>query len=111
MGGRLLFTYYLTELLRLQVCCNSKEKINPNVFIKMLLSSSITVDSQKNWTVWHILVNTEMDCKQIPKDKNEKMDSKNDAHPGSRTSPPQSLGTQSHDNHAGIGTLNSFSVH
>lgn len=44
-----------------------------------------------------------MDCNQILMDENEKMDSKNDVGPGSLTSAPQSLDTQSHDNHAGKG--------
>lgn len=51
-----------------------------------------------------------MDCKEIPMDKNEKVNSKNEVHPDSRTSSPQSLDTQSHDNHAEIGMFRSYYV-
>lgn len=64
----------------------------------------ITVGSLKNWTVWRVLANAEMDFKRIPMDKNEKMDDKNDDSqvlPSSLTSAPQSLII--HDNHVEIG--------
>lgn len=64
----------------------------------------IAVGSLRNWTVWRVLVNGEMDFKRIPMDKNEKMDDKNDDSqvlPSSLTSAPQSL--IMHDNHVEIG--------